>query len=344
MGAESFNLMSMKFPFVCTLFVALSVGGSAWAKQTIARMPVADAKVSGAVAVSDGQVSMSSGASVVAGERGARISLTRGGEVAVCANSAVHVAAGAHPGETTVSLDAGAMELRGTLGQFSDVVLTPDLRILVSGPAAEDVRVRTNQQGDTCVDNVAPGASAGTTGGVDAPYVTVTEQLGTGVYRVQSGQRVMFEHGSVAAVVDHEKEPCGCPPVAENLVAASPAAAGSPGAPGVSPGNAAAAGPKPPEFPLAQSEGLAPAPPPPTEPVVKPGEPHAQVTIPFAYDGSNPPAATAGAAPPPPPPSPAAPTATASTPAAQRKSGGDVWGAVKHFFGKIFGKRSEPAK
>jgi hypothetical protein len=318
------------------------------AQTAVGTMPVADAKVTGAVSVSDGQVSMSSGASVMASERGARISLVRGGEVAVCANSAVHLAAGSHPGEVMVSLDRGAVELRGVLGQFSDVVLTPDLRILVSGPAAEDVRVRTNEHGDTCVENRAPAAAASGAGadggaltGPDAPYVTVTEQLGTGVYRVQSGQRVMFEHGSVAAVVDHEREPCGCPPVApaQNLVADTGPAAGAGSAKAEASGKAAT-----PEFPLAQSEGLAPAPPPPTEPAVPQGVPHAQVTIPFAYDGSHPPAAAE--APPPPSAAPAAapPSATTAPAAAPSQSGGDLWSAVKHFFGKIFGKKSEPAK
>ena len=309
----------------------------------VGRMSVTDAKVTGAVSVSDGQVAMSSGASVMAGERGARVSLVRGGEVSVCSNSAVHHAAGSHAGEVMVSLDRGAVELRGTLGQFSDVVLTPDLRILVSGPAAEDVRVRTNQQGDTCIDNRAPAAAASATASAtdaaavivpDAPYVTVTEQLGTGVYRVQSGQRVMFEHGSVAAVVDHEKEPCGCPPAPENLVAQSNPVTGN-----VAP----AASTHTPEFPLAQSEGLAPPPVPATEPAVPAGTPHAQVTIPFAYDGSHPPPSAADTAPQPVAPA-AAPPAPPRAPAAPASSGGDLWGAVKHFFGKIFAKKSEPAK
>src|SRR5208283_1429294 len=53
-----------------------------------------------------------------------------------------------------------------------------------------------------------------------------------GAYRVQPGQRVMFERGSLTEVVDHEKETCGCPPPT----------------------------PKGNEFQLAKSEGLAPTP------------------------------------------------------------------------------------
>ena len=73
--------------------------------------------------------------------------------------------------------------------------------------------------GDTCVDNA----------GANAPYVVVTSVFDGGVYRVQPGQRVMFEHGSLQKVVDQEKEPCGCPPPAKSEAN---------------------------EFPLAQSEGL----------------------------------------------------------------------------------------
>jgi len=85
--------------------------------------------------------------------------------------------------------------------------------------------VRLGQHGDTCVDNAG-------TSGVNAPYVLVSSVFEGGAYRVQPGQRVMFQHGSLQEVVDQEKEPCGCPPAAAK-------------------GN---------EFPLAQSEGLAPLP------------------------------------------------------------------------------------
>ena len=62
--------------------------------------------------------------------------------------------------------------------------------------------MRLGSEGDTCVDNA----------GANAPYVVVTSVFDGGIYRVQPGQRVMFQHGSLHEVVDQEKEPCGCPP------------------------------------------------------------------------------------------------------------------------------------
>jgi hypothetical protein len=89
------------------------------------------------------------------------------------------------------------------------------------------LHVRLGAHGDTCVDN-----GSGRPVQVDAPYVLVTSVFDGGNYRVQPGQRVMFQHGSVHEVVDQEKESCGCPPESVK-------------------GN---------EFPLAQSEGLEPIP------------------------------------------------------------------------------------
>jgi hypothetical protein len=83
----------------------------------------------------------------------------------------------------------------------SDVILTPDFRILISGPGIAAVAVRLGPKGDTCVDN----------GGPNAPYVTVSSVFEGGAYRVQPGQRVMFQQGSLRSVVDQETESCGCP-------------------------------------------------------------------------------------------------------------------------------------
>ena len=110
----------------------------------------------------------------------------------VCAATTVKLAADTSvpkdekPG-LLMALDHGAMEADFATGRNSDMVLTPDFRILISGPGKADVKVRLGRQGDTCVDNA----------GVDAPYVLVSSLFEGGVYRVQPGQRVMFEHGSL---------------------------------------------------------------------------------------------------------------------------------------------------
>jgi hypothetical protein len=137
-------------------------------------------------------------------------------------------------------------------GRNSDILLTPDFRILIGGPGAAEVKVRLGQHGDTCVDNAASTS-------VNAPYVLVSSVFEGGAYRVQPGQRVMFQHGSLHEVVDQEKEPCGCPP---------------PLHPGTN------------EFPVAQSEGLAPLPKPASNAVSLSSEP-AQPIEPLIYKSAD---------------------------------------------------------
>lgn len=223
-------------------------------QKTIGRITLADArdvKFTGAVSVDEGTMAVGNGSIVTAATRTTHVKLARGGSVNVCATTSVQMT---QAGESIMlSLDHGAVESRYSMenATTSDVVQTPDLRISIAAPGASDVRVRVNGRGDTCVENH---------GSKDAPYVTVTPQLGDGLYRVEGGQRVMFERGDLREVVDHEPYPCGCPPDEA---------------------------PKPEEFPLAVSQGLTPPPAPPTKPVAAPGEVHAQVSASLIYNSEG---------------------------------------------------------
>ncbi len=110
----------------------------------------------------------------------------------------------------------------------------------------------------------------------------------------------MFQHGSLHEVVDHEKEPCGCPP---------PAAATK--------GN---------EFPLAQSEGLAPLPKPAPAPV-NAGGTASQTMETLAYNGTEHAPQTTASEPKP---------AEANQPPVAKKKPGFL-GSVGRFFRRIFG-------
>lgn len=187
--------------------------------------------VTGALEVTAGRAMIAASGSVAAGTHTARVLLPRRGELHICAHTTVKLAAdGTAQGDAAqgllLALDHGALELSlagSSAARSSDVLMTPDFRILVSGPGAAELKVRLGAQGDTCIEN----------SGVNAPYVLVSSVFEGGAYRVQAGQRVSFQHGSLHEVVDAEKESCGCPPESHG-------------------GN---------EFPLAQSEGLEPLPP-----------------------------------------------------------------------------------
>jgi hypothetical protein len=276
------------------------------AQQAIAYVPTEGVSLSGPLSVANGRAAIGNNSTVTAAGKSAQITLARGGSLRVCASTSVHLSRDAQPladkGDDSaglmVAIDRGALEANYTTGKYSDVVLTPDLRILVSGPGAADLKLRVNQQGDTCIDNH----------GDKAPYITVSSLMDGGVYRVQPNQRVLFEHGSLQEVVDREAEPCGCPDTNPNdsrMLADQHA-----GGPSSTPADTA--------FPTAVSEGLAPPPPTPAAP---PGQVHAQVTATLSND--TPPGTPPGAA--------ASPQTAAPAPPPT-----GFFHKVGHFFARIF--------
>jgi hypothetical protein len=282
------------------------------ASLPIAIVPVEGVKLTGTLNMVEGKANLDTGGTVSAGPHAATITLPHRGNLRLCATSKVTLTAdssiasslpvGEEPG-LMMALDRGALEANFSTGQNSDVILTPDFRIVISGPGTASVQVRLGPAGDTCVDNRGP----------DAPYVSVSSIFDGGFYRVHPDQRVLFEGGSLNAVVDTEKEPCGCPPE-------TPAPTGSYN-----------------DFPLAQSEGLAP-PPPPRANAAVPGVIGAQATANLSYDGSKAGQGVPGEATasvkiaetvlPPPPPVPPAPKSKA-------KHG--FMSHLGHFFRNLFG-------
>jgi hypothetical protein len=315
------------------VMIAALAGGCAnfaWPQAVpIAIAPVEGVTLTGAMDVANGKAVIAASGSITAGEHAATVVLPHRGNLRICAttkvtlavdasNAAAPVATDAASGTVAASapanpvvaqsdgsglmmaLERGALEANFATGKNSDVILTPDFRILISGPGVAEVQVRLGEKGDTCVDNRGP----------SAPYVTVSSTFDGGVYRVQADQRVMFQHGSLREVVDQEKESCGCP------VEAPPTPLGN-------------------EFPLAQSAGLAPTPKVAGN-VSPPGTQAAQATVQLSYDGEHPEVAKAAAEVPAVGP---AVTATqpppASAPKPQPKQG--FFTRVGHFFRKIFG-------
>jgi hypothetical protein len=283
--------------------------------------------LSGYTFVKDGRAIVGNNTFITAGDSTAQVALSRGGSVNVCASTKIHLSADiTTPGSgLMIALDRGALEAHYTPGKYSDVLLTPDLRILISAPGQADLSLRVNNLGDTCVDNH----------GDHAPYVLATSLMGDGAYRVQPNQRVLFEHGSLTDVVDNEQESCGCPPTQPLSVASTGTPGANPARPGetVAPANDTAARNP---FPLAESEGLQQPPPVPAEPAEPAGTPHMEVSAPVAFDANHP-----NALPPVPPATATAPAAAtgaevAQAPPPKPKSTG-FFGHIGHFFKRLFG-------
>jgi hypothetical protein len=270
--------------------------------------PAAAPKVTGALEVSQGRAVIVASGTVTSGNATTQVVLPRRGVLRVCASTTVKLAADASvpAGEVPgllMAMDQGAVEASFATGRNSDILLTPDFRILIGGPGAAEVRVRLGQHGDTCVENA----------GVDAPYVLVSSVFGGGAYRVQAGQRVMFQHGSLHEVVDNEKEPCGCPPALK-------------------------AAPQGNDFPLAQSEGLAPLPAPALPNPAAETAPAAPLVYSRSGKGEQPASGPQSPASAPAVSPPKVEPPAASPPQAKKKTG--FFGRVGSFFRHLFGAES----
>jgi hypothetical protein len=281
------------------------------------KSPDQAATVTGALEVTQGKAIIVAGGAVTSGAETTEVVLPHRGVLRVCASTTVKLAADASvpAGEVPgllMAMDHGALEMSFAAslaaGRNSDILLTPDFRILIAGPGAAEVKVRLGRQGDTCVDNAlipSDGSSSpGATLGGNAPYVLVSSVFDGGAYRVQPGQRVIFQHGSLREVVDQEKEPCGCPPTVA---------------------------PQSNEFPLAQSEGLAPLPKP-VSSALPQSSAQPQAIEPLVYksaDHAPQPAAEAT------PAASAAVDSPTAKPAPKKKSG--FFGGIGRFFRRIFG-------
>jgi hypothetical protein len=340
----------MKVPLlkICELsffFAGLSITQAQ--QSSIGTVGVQDATVAGALEVSNGRAILVGNTTVTARDRTADIALNRGGTVKVCATSGLHLTAGKSAEGTVgvplmLALDRGAIEVQ-MAATTRDVVMTPDLRFTMRGDGPLDLQLRVTRNGDTCVENR----------GTQAPVLNVADQFGEAAYELRAGQHVLFEHGSLKEVVDHESSSCGCPPETTMSVADAllhPAGAGN----GTAGDAATAAKPAAEEhpFPAAVSAGLAP---PSAVPPAPAGAPHTQVSAALTSNegadslappkptekestSANAPAALASPAPVASPVAAAAPAAAAaSQPQPEPKH--DLVHAVGRFFKRLFGGR-----
>jgi hypothetical protein len=318
MKSQVSKICQLSFLFAGSLFLFVS-SLMAQTQQPIGTVGVQDATVAGALEVSNGRAILVGNTTVTARDRTAEIELGRGGAVRVCATSGLHVTAGrgvdGAAAPLVLALDRGAIEVQMS-ATTRDVVTTPDLRFTMGVDGPLDLQLRVTRNGDTCVENR----------GVKAPVLNVADQFGESRYELKAGQHVLFEHGSLKEVVDHESSACGCPAEQQTMSIAD--ALVGPAAPGGSAEKAAEEHP----FPAAVSAGLAPA----TVPQTPAGTVHTQVAATLSSNGgpdslAQPVAAGANAK------SSAGMGGQTAPAPAPAKSSKNPFRAVGHFFKRIFG-------
>lgn len=181
------------------------------AQQSIGDVYASDAAVKGDVRQTSGGLEVGNGSVVTAGEHSATLRLARGGQVRICPGTNLTINKSPNGKELMFAISAGSLEGDYPLPATADAVLTPDFRILISGPAKVDLSITASANGDACV------RSRG-----DDSYVIVSELMGNDFYRLQPNEQVLFRAGHVKDPEINGATTCGCPappPIqqAENL-------------------------------------------------------------------------------------------------------------------------------
>jgi hypothetical protein len=204
-------------------------------------------------------MSVYSGSELAAGIAPATLKLVRGGQVRICPQSGLNVAT-SNQG-LMLATGSGSLEIDYQLDQqAADVVVTPDFNVALVGPGTFHFALGINKKGDTCVKPL-PGNNS---------EVTFSELLGSGIYKAQPDQTLVFKGGKVDTRAELTTE-CGCPTAAPIMRAETQSA------PAPSPRKDNAAPKSEERMAVATGEPTSPLPP------DKPGQVHVEVDAPFVF-------------------------------------------------------------
>jgi AMIN domain len=162
-------------------------------------VPVASGNSGVAVEAEGG---LAANSALTAGAETSILRLARGGEVRVCPRTTLSVTPSENGRDLMLGMSTGALEAHYTLNSSADSVVTPDFRMLLSGPGEVNYAISANARGDTCV-RALPGNTAS---------VTVSELIGNGTYQVKASEQVFFRGGRVDNMETTVPDDCGCPP------------------------------------------------------------------------------------------------------------------------------------
>jgi hypothetical protein len=145
---------------------------------------------------------IAAGSLITAGDETAILSVRHGGELRVCPRTTVSVTSSSNGQALMLGMSSGALEANYKLQSAADSVLTPDFRIVMTGPGDFHYAISNDSRGTTCV-RALPGNSVS---------VVVSELIGDGTRQVKPSEQIVFRDGRLDTFDSNLPADCGCPP------------------------------------------------------------------------------------------------------------------------------------
>ena len=199
-ASRSFILLTRRSAFLLALLSSAIFTTTVGAQQSVGELDAIGGSSDSQGTPTRTRISLLSGSSIQAGLQIATLNLKRGGKVLVCPGTKLVISTSADGRGLVFQLDSGNLEFDYSLASVADTLVTPKLRLMMSGPGMLHQAVGVSPNGDTCVQSLP----------ANRTWVLVSDVRSDTIYQIQSDATVEFKGGSISGV-EPTRQNCGCP-------------------------------------------------------------------------------------------------------------------------------------
>lgn len=186
--------------------LSFSVTAAAQSSGNLGELFATEATPNGPLMQAGTGMPVAGGSELSAGKSTATLRLERGGEIKICPNG--HLSVTGNPGHAPLmmALGASAVELSYPMNDLTDLLLTPDFKLSLSGPGTFHFAVGVNSRGDTCIRPMRGNSAS----------IVISELMGSETYTLRADESALFPGGRISGRTALASA-CGCPVLPASL-------------------------------------------------------------------------------------------------------------------------------